>query len=460
MSKKMRFLPFSIAIFFIIISATIFSFNVSAEDTYINIEGANVNIEIPDELPVKISDDDKNSENLSKNIKYTNDEENKILEVKYEQTDVSKDLYNFKYLTKNEIDNELNNLRSNKTNICNIKYDNVTAANIRENKGCLMFVLYYKELAEENHAIAYTVINGYMITVDYTTANESLSIKDKNTFNSIVDSVSVSNIYEKPNKLDFSIIYKQIITVAIVMGVVTVLVLIAYYVTHRSVNIGTHKQVADKYYDELQREGLMEEEEIQKEEKEDIVEEIMNIQPDPLIPPESPDDFTNNIGSPSLIKDEWEDIDLEKMFPKTNIRVKPDITKTKINGELISENQFENVERISSSQPGRADSAKRYAKMFMGSNINHKQGNNPEYDAKMAEIEERYRRRHENKSSNRKKHRYNSSNNAKSGERKYTGSISRKNSSVPPKKSVHNTNRNNIDVFGDFETDSYWNKYR
>ena len=422
MSKKMRFLPFSIAIFFIIISATIFSFNVSAEDTYINIEGANVNIEIPDELPVKISDDDKNSENLSKNIKYTNDEENKILEVKYEQTDVSKDLYNFKYLTKNEIDNELNNLRSNKTNICNIKYDNVTAANIRENKGCLMFVLYYKELAEENHAIAYTVINGYMITVDYTTANESLSIKDKNTFNSIVDSVSVSNIYENPNKLDFSIIYKQIITVAIVMGVVTVLVLIAYYVTHRSVNIGTHKQVADKYYDELQREGLMEEEEIQKEEKEDI--------------------------------------DLEKMFPKTNIRVKPDITKTKINGELISENQFENVERISSSQPGRADSAKRYAKMFMGSNINHKQGNNPEYDAKMAEIEERYRRRHENKSSNRKKHRYNSSNNAKSGERKYTGSISRKNSSVPPKKSVHNTNRNNIDVFGDFETDSYWNKYR
>lgn len=458
MSRKMRFLPFSIAILFIIISTTIFSFNVSAEDTYTNIEGADVNIEIPNELPVKISEDNKNSNDFPKSIKYTNDEGNKILEIKYEQTDVSKDLYNFKYLAKDKIDEELNNLRSNKTNICNVKYDNVTAVNTRENKGCLMFLIYYKELTEENHAVAYTIVNGYIITVDYTTTTEGLSTKDKNTFNNIVDSISISNIYEKPEKLDFRIIYKQLITVAVVIGVVTVLILIAYYVTHRSVNIETHRQVADKYYDELQREGLMDEEKTQKEEN--IFEEIMNIQPDPLIPPESPDDFIDEAGPPSLIKDEWEDIDLEKMFPKTNIKVKPNINRTKINGELISENQFANVERISSSQPGRADSAKRYAKMFIGSDINRKQGNNPEYDAKMAEIEERYRRRHESKNSNRK-HRYNnSSNNPKSGERKYTGSISKRNSQVPPRKTIHNNDRNNIDVFGEFETDSYWNKYR
>ena len=51
---------------------------------------------------------------------------------------------------------------------------------------------------------------------------------------------------------------------------------------------------------------------------------------------------------------------------------------------------------------GRADSAKRYAKLFIGSDIDHKHTyendnqkseHTPEYDRKMAEIEERQRKR-------------------------------------------------------------------
>lgn len=481
MIKKVRPLSFSIISLLIILS-TFFSITANAESVYANIEGASVKIEIPDTMNIS------NSTTSNSNLIYTavaevsNDNSRKA-EIRAEKNDLSQEIYNFKYLTKEQINNEIANLTSKGSNMFGKTFKNVTASSFREEKDYLIFLLYNKENNKnENSAIAYTVINGCMITINYRVDSGSLTSADKNTFGNLSETIEVSTIYEKPKKVDIPKIYSTLFYVIIFTAIAISIILVIYYIKHKITDVGSRRKLADKYYDELQKEGLMDDEQ-----EVDSYEDVIRKKPEPPIPPKPPEDeepvipgvYTNySANSGLLIEDEWEDFDPEKLFnvPNTDVEdFSQDESVAKYRDELTSEIYENNSSRsyVSRSQPGRADSAKRYAKMFIGSDVNHrkqdepteKSSANPEYDEKMAEIERRYRQRQEEKhngSTAKKKKKVsarrtplskNSSNNSNRSTRKSDYSTRKRNSSSQ-------TRNNKDDVFEMFQTDSYWDKYR
>lgn len=480
--KKIRPLSFSIISLLIILSV-FFSITVSAENVYANIESASVKIEIPDTMSVS------NSTTSNSNLIYTaiaevTDDSSRKAEIRAEKNDLSQEIYNLKYLTKEQINNEIANLYSTGSNMFGKTFKNVTASSFREEKDYLIFLLYNKENNKnENSAIAYTVINGCLITINYKVDSGSLTSSDKNTFGNLAETIDVTTIYEKPSRVDIPKIYSTLFSVVICTAIGIFIILIVYYITHRITDVGSRRKLADKYYDELQKEGLMDEEQ-----EVDSYEDIIRKKPKPPIPPKPPEEEEPVIpgtynpkysaNSSLLIEDEWEDFDPEKLFnvPDTDVDdFAQDESVAKYRDELTSEIYESNSPRsyVSRSQPGRADSAKRYAKMFIGSDVDHRKREepnkqvsaDPEYDEKMSEIERRYRQRQEerrNGSTSKKKKNTstrrtslsrNSSSNSSRSTRKSDYNSRTRNSS-----SQRRNNEN--DAFEMFQTDSYWDKYR
>lgn len=461
MSKMVR--PLSVFVMVVMFVCT-FAVPVSAESVYANIKSASVSVEIPKEFTVtsaSINPDDSTTYSAVATMNDTS----KQLYITSEKNSQTSDLYNYKYMTEKDINSEVENIRSGNQTMCGYTFQNVTAASFKEQSKYILFTFYNSEIKGNltvYSAISYTLVNGELITVKFTSTSNALTDTEKVIFNKIVDSINVATLYEKPLEMNMSSVFGTLLVVAIFVGIGIIIILVGYYVTHRSTNVKGRRRLADKYYDELKSEGLMDE-------SEDLEDEIVAvatstiIEPSEKVLPKDRDQISalleSTSGTPSLIEDEWEDIDLEKMFAIPEF----DSDTNEYKQNVVQENLVENLsdmhenDTIFSAQSGRADSAKRYAKMFIGSDIDHKENNtdekssDPEYDEKMARIEERHRQRMSIKKSKGKKRKHSSHPSRIFSESKRTNHRS----SVSARRTTTGT-----DIFGEFEIDSYWDKYR
>lgn len=463
MNKIVR--PLSVFIM-VVMFVCIFAVPASAESVYANIKSASVSIEIPEEFTVTSASINPNDSTTYSAVATMGDT-SKQLYITSERNNQTNDLYNYKYITEKDINNEVENIKSGNKTICGYTFQNVTAASFKELSKCILFTFYNSEIKGNStiySAVSYTLVNGELITVKFTSASNALTDTEKAMFNRIVDSVSVATLYEKPLEMNMSSVFGTLLVVAIFVGIGIIIILVGYYVTHRSTNVKGRRRLADKYYDELKNEGLMDESE------DEVVTATSPtvIEPSEKVLPKDKDQISALLesasGTPSLIEDEWEDIDLEKMFAIPEFD--PDTNEYKEN--VVQENFAENLsdmyedDTTSSTQSGRADSAKRYAKMFIGSDVEHKENNidetpsDPEYDEKMARIEERHRQRVSAKKGTRKKRKHSAHSTRNSSESKRT---KHKESNHRTSVSSRRTNTG-TDIFGEFEIDSYWDKYR
>lgn len=471
-----------------ILLISVFALPVNAESVYANIESISTMVEIPEGFVVDTATVTPNDAiTYSANATTAS---GKSLLITSEKIDKSKDIFNFKYLSVQDINNELENIKNSNTTLCNKNFANVSVASFKEKDNYIVFILYSSDILNNtniSYATAYTVINGELLTVKYVSNNSKLTLDEKAIFNSIVDSINVSQIYVKPQKIDFASVFGSLFTVIIFVIVIVSLCVAFYYnSSNRKIYRKESRRLADKYYNELKNEGLMEENQ-QAFERETIP---LDLEENEKVENRHSDNLTNAINGfvkPSLIDDEWEDIDLEKMFSTSNHSLYEDYQSATRDVEeyddvdvllLDKEDDFtyNNVVRESivnednSNFVSKAESAKRFAKMYIGSNStdgkeNTDFSNNFEYSQAtdknssddndnidpevLRRVEERQRQR---RMKNRKRGRTTSS------KKKSNNKTTVKKKSVSQQR--QGKNNSEIDPFADFQLDGYWDKYR
>lgn len=460
---------------------------VSAESVYANIENISTMVEIPDSFIVTSANvTPGNTVTYSANA--TTADSSKSLVITSERYNKTEDIYNFKYLNKQQVNDEVKNILNGNSTLCNRNFSNVISASFKETDNYIVFMLYNSDILNNtnvSYATAYTVINGEIITIKYVSNNKTLTIDEKSLFNKIIDSITVSELYIKPKSIDMAGIFSTLFIVIIFITIaVAVCVVIYYNSSTRKIHRKESRQLADKYYDELKNEGLMEENQSSSEsiDSNDSANTVKTANSN------NTSSVLNVFEKPSLIEDEWEDIDLEKMFSTSSSSASNENIDTENNMETYededvlyldkaetlaySQENTDSYEPAESSQDNnfvsKAESAKRFAQMYIGNN--HKQDNNVEDNDSQLEdfnkpnesddeniapevlrrIEERQRQRRLN---NRKK-RKNSSKRRKSGNSK-----SSSNKTTTKRRKTENKNYSS-DPFADFQLDGYWDKYR
>lgn len=458
----------------------------NAESVYANIENISTMVEIPDSFIVTSANvTPGNTVTYSANA--TTADSSKSLVITTEKYNKTQDIYNFKYLNKKQVNDEVKNIINGNSTLCNRNFSNVISASFKETDNYIVFMLYNSDILNNtnvSYATAYTVINGEMITIKYVSNNATLTIDEKSLFNKITDSITVSELYIKPKNIDMAGVFSTLFIVIIFITIaVAVCVVIYYNSSTRKIHRKESRQLADKYYDELKNEGLMGE--IQSSEPIDSNNSANTVK---TANSSNTSSVLNVFEKPSLIEDEWEDIDLEKMFSTSSSSASNENIDAEINMEtyededvlyldkaetpVYSQENTDSYEPAESSQDNnyvsKAESAKRFAQMYIGNN--HKQDNNvkdnnsqlDEFDNQnqsddenidpevLRRIEERQRQRRLN---NRKK-RKNSSKRKKSNSSKSSA-----NKNTTKRKKTENKNYSS-DPFADFQLDGYWDKYR
>ena len=467
---------------------SISALSVNAESVYANIESISTMVEIPEEFVVDTANvTPNNTITYSANATTAS---GKSLLVTSEKTDSSKEIFNFKYLSVQDINNEVENIKNSNTTLCNKNFANVSVASFKEKDNYIVFILYSSDILNNtniSYATAYTVINGELLTVKYVSNNSKLTLDEKAVFNSIVDSINVSQIYVKPQKINFSSVFGSLFTVIIfVIAIISLSVAFYYNSSNRKIYRKESRRLADKYYNELKNEGLMEENQ-QAFEKETTPSDL---EENDKVENKSSDNLTNAINGfvkPSLIDDEWEDIDLEKMFSTSNNSLyednqpatrdveeydEVDVLLLDKEGEFTYDNAVnESIEnRDNSNFVSKAESAKRFAKMYIGNNSTESKENtsfnsnlessqttdeissndNDNIDPEvLRRVEERQRQR---RMKNRKKGK------TTFGKKKSNNKTTVKKKSVSKRRKGKNNNE--VDPFADFQLDGYWDKYR
>lgn len=488
MNKKIR-----LTAVFILAVAMAFSasFSVFAESVYANIDSARVSIKIPEEFTVTSSELNINDE-ITYSAEASMSDTAKQLSITSSKSAYSSDIYNFKYLTEEQIKNELSEIKSSGATFSGEIFKNVSSATFKETPEYIIFSLYYSSIQNNttvNYAVAYTLVNGEFIKIKYSSAS-GFDNTDMEIFQSITDSVYVQALYDKPDKLDMHGVLHTMLVAVIIIALFIAGCLLFYYVKKKSVMLKDEtakrrRKLSDKYFNELKNEGLMEDTKAEAEEF--ITENINNaetiIEPSENVRPKDPEEVSAIIEeasrNPSLIQDEWEDVDIKNIqdmfkmpdeIPEEEFAFENNVLE--FDGKLPENPVDPHITVPPMYHSGRADSAKRYAKLFIGSDIDHKHTSendsqetvhNPEYDRKMAEIEERQRKRKSrNKKSSHKKgfSLFGSDNKKKKStgrSRSHSSSSERHHSSA----THHQRNREKDNSeFTRFETDGYWDKYR
>ena len=151
---------------------SISALSVNAESVYANIESISTMVEIPEEFVVDTANvTPNNTITYSANATTAS---GKSLLVTSEKTDSSKEIFNFKYLSVQDINNEVENIKNSNTTLCNKNFANVSVASFKEKDNYIVFILYSSDILNNtniSYATAYTVINGELLTVKYVSNN-------------------------------------------------------------------------------------------------------------------------------------------------------------------------------------------------------------------------------------------------------------------------------------------------
>ncbi len=481
MSGKLRQISVFCAVMmiFCIVSAVA----VSAESIYASIESAGISVEIPEEFNVTSADTDVD-ENVVYNLDAYMNDTSKKLSITAEKNNITENMYNFKYLTKEELEGDIEKIKTGSPNLMGKTFQSVSHAGLKEMPEYILFTLSDSKIQNNitvHYAIAYTLINGELVTIQYSSASGNFNSEDVQIFNQICESIYVTSLYDKPDKVNMPDILKTVATVVIIIGVMIAVTLVIHYLVSRNNArskevVRNRRRLSEKYYQSLKKEGIMEAIKIEAEEF--INENIANsgntvIEPSENARPKNPETISAIIEeastNPTLLEDEWEDIDLTKMFQKPE-NLSDNDYPTELNAEMIFGGNEKN-EKAVPENIHRADSARRYARLFIGDNKpdenipSESEGevlpkNLPEHE--MSDIEKRHKARHSKTkkkskgisvfglfSGNKKKQKKSSSvkSNVKSKSRN-----AQKKKNTRPKTSVG-------DTFAEYETDKYWNTY-
>ncbi len=499
MNKKIRL---TTAFILTVVMAFSASVSVFAESIYANIDSARVSIKIPEEFTVTSSELNPDDE-ITYSAEAAMSDTAKQLSIKSSKSAYSTDIYNFKYLTEEQIKSELSAIKSSGATFSGEIFKNVSNAAFKETPEYILFSLYYSSIQNNttvNYAVAYTLVNGEYIKIKYSSAS-GFDNKDMEIFQSIIDSVYVQALYDKPEKVNMPGILHTMFIAVIIIALLISGCLALYYVKKKSSIIKAEtakrrRKLSDKYFNELKNEGLMED---TKAEAEEFISENINntetvIEPSENVRPRNPEEISAIIEeasrNPSLIQDEWEDVDIKNIqdmfkqpdeIPEEEFAFENniiDLDRRVLDNLESSDIVDPDITVTPSYHSGRADSAKRYAKLFIGSDIDHKHTyendnqkseHTPEYYRKMAEIEERQRKRKSKsrKSSNKKVFSlFGSSDKKKKStgrSRAHSSSSERRGNRHTSSSAVHHSHRSrerDNDAFTRFETDGYWDKYR
>lgn len=475
MKNKLRF----ISVFIIaIIWLGVFSVSVNAQDIYANIESISTYLEIPEQFTITSANVYDNQSLTYEVNAVTADNSNNLI-ITSEKTNESEDIFNFKYLSKEKLNEEISNINSGYNTMCGTVYDNVVNAGYKEQTNAIVFNLYNRNSTD--NATAYTIINGQLITVQYISNDGELTIEEKGIFNNIIDSITVNKLYQKPQYFKLSSIFGKMLPVIIVFSIILAVLLFVYYASGVSTKRKSSRQLADKYYNELKSEGLMDEthQSADKTDKKSVDDYVAStvIEPSEKVRPKDyqPEaSVMDSLRKPKFIEDEWEDVDLEKMFalpadhPIDEETTKDDFASITENpSEYLSKSMFEDKYNELATNKNKADSAKRYAKLFIGSDVEHRQtefvpipaivsdidteGTTSLTDEEIARLEERHRQRVLKRIRARKGKRKRSKKRAVQTER---SAVTR-----PSKRKKRPSTPDNS-LFGEFELDGYWDKYR
>lgn len=471
MSEKLRRISVFSAV--IMIFCIILEVVVSAESIYASIESAGISVEIPQEFNVTSADTDVN-ENVVYNLDAYMNDTSKKLSITAEKNNITENMYNFKYLTKEQLEGDIEKIKSGNPNLMGKTFQSVSNAGLKEMPEYILFTLSDSKIQNNitvHYVIAYTLINGELVTIQYSSASGNFNSEDVQIFNQLCESIYVTSLYDKPDKVNMPDILKTVITVVIIIGVIIAITLIGYYLVSRNNAkskevVRNRRRLSEKYYQSLKKEGIMEAIKIEAEEF--INENIANsgntvIEPSENARPKNPETISAIIeeasANPTLIDDEWEDIDLTTMFQKPETLYDNDYP-TDFNIEMIFGNNEKNVpENIH-----RADSAKRYAKLFIGDNKadeNITSESRGEVSSKnpsvheMSDIEKRHKAR-QNKTKKKSKgisvFGLFATNKKKQKKSTAKSRNTQKARNTRPKTSAN-------DTFAEYEMDNYWNTY-
>lgn len=496
MKNKLRFIS---AFIVALISISVFSVSASAQGVYANIESISTYLQIPEEFTVTSADVYADQSLTYQVNAVTADNANNLI-ITSEKTNESEDIFNFKYLNKERLNEELSNINSGSNTVCGRIYDNVSNSCYKEQTNAIVFNLFNRN--STSNAIAYTIINGQLVTVQYISNDGELTVQEKGLFNEIVDSLTVNQLYQKQKEFKLSSVFAKMLPVVIIFTIIIAVLLFVYYTGNVSSKRKSSRQLADKYYDELRNEGLMDEAHQSTDNTEkpaDINVASTVIEPSEKVRPkdyQGEASVMDTMHKPRLIEDEWEDVDLDKMFalpddqPEEEEKVTDDFESITENpseyfkAETETEENYTSTPETNNEEPtaepetqfNRADSAKRYAKLFMGSDVEHKQADsshNNQADSafdidsyanadietegttslseeEIARLEERHRQRVLKRIRERKGKRRKSRRNTTEQRSASTRPSNRKRPSPTPDNSL----------FGEFELDNYWDKYR
>ncbi len=426
MNKTAKLTAVVIAVITVISCYTLCAF---AENVYANIDSAKVSVDIPDNFSV--TNAEINSEGVLRyNASAQTADAKQTLHITSEKTEKAQELFNFKYLSKDEIDNELSSVKNGTSTLTDKSYKSVTGASYKEDSSCIIFMLYNSAISGSktiSTATAYTVVNGELVTVTYSSSAGSLTVAQKGDFNSIVNSIKVKTLLAKPKSIDIAGTFGTVLSTMLFLGVAIIILVVSYYIKNRNVKSNPKNRCADKYYDELISEGIMGDGKVQSVPKRKKTRTADN----------SADVISAAIKEsnkqPSIIDDDWEEMDLDALFNVPRLQTEEtnsfEDNLNEIESKRISEQKKAAAQNRTQEEyeTDRAESAKRYAKLYIGSDVEHKTDSE--------------KRRSSSRDSSRKRR--------TSGKNKSAGA-----------RSGSTRRRMHDNVVDDFELDSYWDKYR
>jgi len=491
--KKLEITAIFIVTIMILISFTV-TVPASAESLYASIDTAKVSVKIPDGFNIT-SADTHLDDNVTYNLDAYMEDTSKKLNICSERNPITTDIYNFKYLSEEELTKEVENIKAGKKTLVGTTFQSVSAASLKEMPEYILFTVYDSQIQNNitvNYAIAYTVLNGELVTIQYSSASGTFNSEDSQNFSEICESFYVTALFDKPSKFSMAKVLKTVLWVILVIGIIIGIVLLQYYFGSRKSTKNSdisrnRRKISEDYYKSLRKEGIIED--IKMEAEEFITENIANtgntvIEPSENARPKNPEKISAIIeeasNNPTLIQDdEWEDVDLKKMFQKPvqiphnrnrNTNVPPFPQNMPV---FLDESQTNrpvapprvvvppSVERPEMNTH-RSDSAKRYAKLFIGDNKTSAEEypvrqRNSEEEQKLSDIERRHReRQNRNKKSAKKKSLF-SLFDSKSTKKKTTNKkrTSERTARKPRNTQGHQKN----DIFAQYELDNYWDTY-
>ncbi len=486
-----------ISAFWIVVNlfAIILALPVYAENIYASIESAGVSVEIPNEFNVTAADIDVDENVVYQLDAYMNDTSKK-LSITSEKNNVTENTYNFKYLTKEQLEAEIENIKSGNATLMGKVFKSVSNANLKEMPEYILFTLSDSKIQNNitvHYAIAYTLINGELVTIQYSSSSGNFNSEDTQLFSKICESVYVTSLYDKPEKVNVPNMMRTVTTTIVIIGIIIAVILIAYYLISKNNAkskevLRNRRKLSEKYYQSLRNEGIMED--IKVEAEEFINENIANsgttiIEPSENARPKNPETISAIIEeastNPTLIDDEWEDIDLTTMFQQPEA-ISVDNYSTDFPAETILGHK---EERVIPENIHRADSAKRYAKLFIGDDRNNHNSRSDVYteiqndskneyfsETSATERQHQERKRQNNRGNTGKKHTRKKRKNTfslfglfskKPKTKKHTThrkeSVSAKSRKTQKNQSSRQRTKSN-DTFADYELDNYWNTYQ